>query len=96
MDTAQRGMGVDWETAKELIGRTMALAKSRPEPIQVACGAGTDHCLPQDLTTPEAIVEAYETQLRAIETAEAGDLDGLPRFTANHMNAASITGSIAV
>ena len=28
MDTAQRGMGVDWETAKELIGRTLALAKN--------------------------------------------------------------------
>ena len=30
MDTAQRGMGVDWPTARELIGRTMREAKAHP------------------------------------------------------------------
>ena len=30
MDTAQRGMGVDWSTAKELIERTMRAAKAHP------------------------------------------------------------------
>ena len=69
MDTAQRGMGVDWETAKELIQRTMRAAKIRSTPIQVACGAGTDHCQPHTLTTPEAIAGAYETQMEAIEAA---------------------------
>ena len=69
MDTAQRGMGVDWETAKELIGRTMALAKSRSTFIQVACGAGTDHRPVSDLLSPEDIIGAYEDQMEAIETA---------------------------
>ena len=43
MDTAQRGMGVDWLTAKELIERTMAAAKDHELNPRVACGAGTDH-----------------------------------------------------
>ncbi|HMG51555.1 MAG TPA: DUF993 family protein, partial [Inquilinus sp.] len=30
MDTAQRGMGLDWPTAKALIGRALAGAKERP------------------------------------------------------------------
>ena len=69
MDTAQRGMGVDWETAKELIQRTMRDAKARSTPIQVACGAGTDHCDPLSLTTADDITAAYETQMEAIEAA---------------------------
>ena len=42
MDTAQRGMGLDWETARALIGRTMAEARAHPARPRVACGAGTD------------------------------------------------------
>jgi hypothetical protein len=67
MDTAQRGMGVDWLTAKELIERTMAAAKAHPMRPRVACGAGTDH-VPSP-ATPEAIAAAYETQMEAIEAA---------------------------
>ena len=66
MDTAQRGMGVDWETAKELIQRTMRAAKTRSTPIQVACGAGTDHCQPHTLTTPEAIAVATRPRWRRL------------------------------
>jgi hypothetical protein len=48
MDTAQRGMGVDWATAHELIERTMAEAASaHPLKPRVACGAGTDHKTPE-------------------------------------------------
>jgi hypothetical protein len=43
MDTAQRGMGVDWPTAKELVQRTMAAARAHPLRPRVASGAGTDH-----------------------------------------------------
>ena len=43
MDTAQRGMGVDWPTARELIERTMRAAKAHSARPRVACGAGTDH-----------------------------------------------------
>jgi hypothetical protein len=69
MDTAQRGMGVDWPTALELIQRTMRAAKVHPMHPRVACGAGTDHKSPADLATPEAIVAAYTEQAEAIEAA---------------------------
>ncbi|MCA0269840.1 MAG: dihydrodipicolinate synthase family protein [Bacteroidetes bacterium] len=69
MDTAQRGMGVDWETAKDLIQRTMAAAKVHPLRPRVASGAGTDHKTLADLTSAEAIIAAYETQAEAIEAA---------------------------
>ncbi|MBP2548569.1 hypothetical protein J2858_001462 [Neorhizobium galegae] len=69
MDTAQRGMGVDWLTAKELIERTMPAAKAHPLKPRVACGAGTDHIALADLKDSDAILAAYETQASAIEAA---------------------------
>ncbi len=69
MDTAQRGMGVDWLTAKELIERTMKAAKVHPMKPRVACGAGTDHVALADLRDADAIIAAYETQMAAIEAA---------------------------
>jgi hypothetical protein len=69
MDTAQRGMGVDWLTAKELIERTMTAAKTHPMKPRVACGAGTDHVATHDLRDADAIIAAYETQMAAIEAA---------------------------
>jgi hypothetical protein len=67
MDTAQRGMGVDWLTAKELIERTMRAAKAHPMRPRVACGAGTDHAA--GLASPDAVAAAYEEQAEAIERA---------------------------
>jgi len=69
MDTAQRGMGVDWETALELIQRTMAAAKAHPLSPRVACGAGTDHVPLSALNTAGEILSAYEQQAEAIEAA---------------------------
>ncbi|QLF71836.1 dihydrodipicolinate synthase family protein (plasmid) [Peteryoungia desertarenae] len=69
MDTAQRGMGVDWPTALELIQRTMAAAKVHKMKPRVACGAGTDHLALSDLATPDKIAAAYQTQAEAIESA---------------------------
>lgn len=69
MDTAQRGMGVDWPTALELIRRTMRAARAHPMRPRVACGAGTDHQPLQNLTTPDAILAAYTEQAEAIEAA---------------------------
>jgi hypothetical protein len=69
MDTAQRGMGVDWPTALDLIQRTMRAAKGHPMRPRVACGAGTDHKVPQGLATPPAILAAYTDQAEAIEAA---------------------------
>ena len=45
MDTAQRGMGLDWAIAQELIRRS--LAEARAVGGAIACGAGTDHLLPR-------------------------------------------------
>lgn len=73
MDTAQRGMGVDWDTARELIARTMADARAHPLKPRVACGAGTDHKTLAELPNLDAIIAAYETQMAAIE-AEGGQL----------------------
>ncbi len=67
MDTAQRGMGVDWATAKQLIGRTMVEAKAHPLKPRVACGAGTDHVAADALTTEDALIAAYAAQMEAIE-----------------------------
>ncbi len=67
MDTAQRGMGVDWATALELIQRTMRAAQAHPMKPRVACGAGTDHAV--GLTDTDAISKAYTEQAEAIEAA---------------------------
>lgn len=69
MDTAQRGMGVDWPTALELIQRTMVAAKAHPMKPRVACGAGTDHVALADLKTADKITAAYQMQAEAIEAA---------------------------
>jgi hypothetical protein len=69
MDTAQRGMGVDWPTALELIQRTMVAARAHPLRPRVACGAGTDHLPLSQLQTTDAVLRAYETQALAVEAA---------------------------
>ncbi len=66
MDTAQRGMGLDWPASLELIRRSLAAATSRGDAL-IACGAGTDHLAPSpDLTTAD-VIGAYEEQIEAIE-----------------------------
>lgn len=69
MDTSQRGMGVDWATARELIERTMVAAKAHTARPRVACGAGTDHVPLDALTSLDAIRDAYMLQMEAIEAA---------------------------
>ncbi len=69
MDTAQTGMGVDWETAKELINRTMREAKAHPLKPRVAWGAGTDQLTLDQPTSDVAIIAAYSEQMEAIEAA---------------------------
>lgn len=67
MDTAQRGMGLDWPTALTLIENTVAMAKGKPGAL-VASGVGTDHLSPRpDLTTAD-VVAAYEEQAEAVES----------------------------
>ncbi len=69
MDTAQRGMGVDWPTAKELIERTMRDARAHPLKPRVACGAGTDQNPRDAYKTTDDIISAYSEQMEAIEAA---------------------------
>lgn len=65
MDTAQRGMGLDWMAAQELIKRSIAEAKSVNGLI--ACGAGTDQLeLNADLTLDD-VLRAYEEQVSFVE-----------------------------
>ncbi|MFD5720548.1 dihydrodipicolinate synthase family protein [Streptomyces sp. NPDC127036] len=67
MDTAQRGMGLDWTTAAELVRRSAAEARATGG--AVACGVGTDQ-----LTGPATLDEvraAYEEQLALVEESGA-------------------------
>lgn len=66
MDTAQRGMGLDWPTSLELIRRSLEAARDVPGAV-VACGCGTDHVAPQDCRTVDDVIRAYEEQMHAIE-----------------------------
>ena len=65
MDTAQRGMGLDWSNSLLLIRKTIEESRSVPGAF-VASGAGTDH-LPQGAHAIDRIIAAYEEQCGAIE-----------------------------
>ncbi|MDL4775496.1 MULTISPECIES: dihydrodipicolinate synthase family protein [Thermomonosporaceae] len=68
MDTAQRGMGLDWAATRELIARSGAEARACGG--RIACGAGTDQ-LPPGPASLEGIVAAYEEQLAVVDAAGA-------------------------
>jgi len=71
MDTAQRGMGLDWAATKALIQRSGAEARSVGGLL--CCGVGTDQ-LPGAPTSPYSLAEigdAYEGQLEVVEQAGA-------------------------
>jgi Protein of unknown function (DUF993) len=65
MDTAQRGMGLDWPNTSELIVRSLQEAKA--EDGDIACGANTDQ-LPEAPASRERIVDAYHEQVDLIES----------------------------
>lgn len=66
MDTAQRGMGLDWETSKELIRQSIAEAKTVGG--EIACGAGTDQLTSYDNITLHDVEETYIEQCDFIES----------------------------
>jgi hypothetical protein len=68
MDTAQRGMGLDWPLALELIKRSTAAAKNRG--AMVASGAGTDHLPAGKELTLRDVANAYLEQCEAIEAVD--------------------------
>jgi hypothetical protein len=76
MDTAQRGMGLDWPTSLELIRRSVAAAKGRgakqPGATErsnalVFSGAGTDHLAAENAKSLDDVIRAYEQQIAAVE-----------------------------
>ncbi|AHG47548.1 hypothetical protein RLEG12_31700 [Rhizobium leguminosarum bv. trifolii CB782] len=68
MDTAQRGMGLGWPEARDLIRRALSEASSRKDAL-IACGAGTDHLTPGPDVTIDTILRAYEEQIETVEAA---------------------------
>lgn len=73
MDTAQRGMGLDWVATRELIrrsGREATAAGGR-----LACGAGTDQLAAKDVPSGAsglaAIIDAYREQIEVVRDAGA-------------------------
>jgi hypothetical protein len=66
MDTAQRGMGLDWVAAQELIRRSLDAMQDHPGAV-MASGAGTDHLAPGPDVTVDDVIRAYEEQCSAVE-----------------------------
>ncbi len=66
MDTAQRGMGLDWPTSLELIRRSLDAARDMPGAF-LASGCGTDHLAPENARSVDDVIRAYEEQMEAIE-----------------------------
>ncbi|PYI38508.1 dihydrodipicolinate synthase family protein [Arthrobacter psychrolactophilus] len=80
MDTAQRGMGLDWAATQELISRSAAEAANIATPERtvrdlLACGAGTDQLDPATVEAGEAglaaVLAAYREQIAAVEASGA-------------------------
>jgi hypothetical protein len=67
MDTAQRGMGLDWPTSLELIRRSLDAARDFGPAALVASGCGTDHLVLEDVKSVDDVIRGYETQMEAIE-----------------------------
>lgn len=63
MDTAQRGMGLTWDGALELIQRTRA---ELPDAL-VFNGVGTDHLLATEARSLDDVRRAYALQLEAVQ-----------------------------
>ena len=66
MDTSQRGMGLDWAGARELIARSLAESRTIPG-ADLSSGAGTDQLDPAQAKSIHDVIAAYEEQLDFIE-----------------------------
>lgn len=67
MDTAQRGMGLNWSGAQALIRHSLEAAKGRKDAL-IACGVGTDHLVPALGLTVDDVIRAYEEQAEFVES----------------------------
>ncbi|BCQ26727.1 DUF993 family protein [Caballeronia sp. NK8] len=66
MDTAQRGMGLPWHSALELITRTIEGTRDIPGAL-IASGCGTDHVALPSITNCDQVIRAYAEQLEAVQ-----------------------------
>jgi hypothetical protein len=64
MDTAQRGMGLSWTAARDLIR-----VSTRENEGEIACGANTDQLDPTAPATLDDVIRAYQEQCETIESA---------------------------
>jgi Protein of unknown function (DUF993) len=65
MDTAQRGMGLDWAASRELI--RLSVAEARACGGRIVCGAQTDHLAPGSARSLEDVEAAYAEQCEFVE-----------------------------
>jgi hypothetical protein len=75
MDTAQRGMGLSWWLARELIASSAERAAARRAAGRyagIACGAGTDHLAANEAHSLPKIIDAYRVQLEFVQSSGAG------------------------
>jgi hypothetical protein len=74
MDTAQRGMGLDWAATRQLIARSAAAARDAGGAL--VCGAGTDQLADNDIPSGSAglyrVADAYREQIAVVREAGAG------------------------
>ena len=71
MDTAQRGMGLSWWLARELIASSAERAAARRVAgryADLACGAGTDHLAANEAHPVSRIIDAYSAQLEYVQS----------------------------
>ena len=66
LDTAQRGMGLDWQGAQDLIRYSLEAARDFPDAI-VAAGCGTDQLVPGPDVSIDDVIRAYEEQMEFVE-----------------------------
>ena len=66
MDTSQRGMGLGWKDALQLISLSVEASRDVPGAV-VFSGAGTDHVAPAPSVTVDDVIRGYEEQISAIE-----------------------------
>ncbi len=84
MDTAQRGMGLSWEQARELMARSAARAAGRISGVgtdrlvggvgtdRLVCGVGTDQLADGERHSIARITGAYAEQMGFVQSTGAG------------------------
>jgi hypothetical protein len=70
MDTAQRGMGLSWAQARELIARSAAASVAAGGAL--ACGAGTDQLADGESYPIPLVIDAYAEQMGFVQSTGAG------------------------